>query len=265
MISTIKETLASLKDPLYGSKIVGYPLKRVIWYWTKYLLVFSAIILVSLSALWVYFAPQLSKFAKTNLPDLQLRLDKGRLTITPDRPIKFTNPDGAFIADTRELPDDYSSYPAGIFIYRDKIELKQKASPAQTQSLADFQDFSTSKDQLVSFLNTNQSKILWTIFAAILTLGLLLTGFYWLFQLSNYSLAAIVIYYILKFRHTPLPFWSLYKLVIYASVLPLLISFIFMFAGGMFISLIKLAALVYFLVFWLKPMLVTKKTVPLLN
>lgn len=255
MITTLKETLASLKDPQYGGKIVGFPLKRVIWYWTKYLLLFSGIILISLSALWMYFSPQLPKFAKSYLPDRQVRLEKGQLTITPDDPLRLTNPDGAFIADTREAPDDYSSYPVGIFIYRDKIEIKQKNSPTQAQKLADFQDFSLSRDQLVALLNANRIKILWTVFTLIWILGFLLTVFYGLFQLSNYSLVALVVYFLLRWRHTPLPFWSLFKLTVYAAVLPLIISFIFMFTGGMFVSLIKLGALVYFLVFWLRPLI----------
>lgn len=254
MFASIKQLFADLQDKSAGQKISSWPLKTPLIIYTKLFLLLAAIVVLTSVYLLVYFVPQLPKIVSETVPDITVSMNQKQLSITPPEPLILSSPEGSLIVDTRDNPDDYSSYPAGVFIYRDRIESKDGTGLSQTINFENVPDFDLSTSAVVNWLTANKNKIIWTLLAGITVISPLLTGIVWLSRLLSFYLASSVIFIMLKVFKRPLPFSRILPVVVYASILPLLISYILFFAPHPLLNFLNLGLFVFFTLSWLLPL-----------
>ena len=89
MLSTFRETLTSLQDKTYGNQIIKKTPRQVVWYWTKYLLLFSLIPLILTIGSTTYFVPQLSSTLEKQLPDFEVGVKDHQFYTKSDTPYRF--------------------------------------------------------------------------------------------------------------------------------------------------------------------------------
>ena len=131
MFASLKQLFSDLQDKSAGSKISQWPVKTPLSLYTKLFAILVAVVTLTFIYSLVYFVPQIPKTISDNVPDATVYLENNILSFQPSDPIKLTSPEGAFILDTREQPDDYSTYPIGVFIYRDHSEMRDANGVSQ--------------------------------------------------------------------------------------------------------------------------------------
>lgn len=251
MVATFKETLTSLQDKNYGAKIIAYPLRQVIWYWTKYLLLLAAFPLALSILAAVHFVPQLPRYLKSWLPQGEIAVQDGRFSTSAPQPLVWKTDQFAFIVDSQAAPDLLDSYPAGALILADRIIFKESVDRTQIFSLNRWPDFSLSKDQVVGWVSRHQGWLLALTLAGLTLFALILTSFFWFYKLATFFLWAVVFWFLAARLKKTLSYLGAFKLVIYASVLSLLISAITFFAPHLVISFLGLILFLFFALSWL--------------
>ena len=238
MITTFKETLASLQDLKYGPKIFGKTIKQAYWYWTKYFLALAGIGLFLILAVITYFVPQVPKFLSQNFPESQ--------------PAIYTDSGISFILDTTGKITDLSDYKTGILVTADKIFFKDQQSKVQEIAIKKFGDTAFDKNTIVNWSGKNKP-LLWGIAAGLAVLMLLsYGGFLYISYLVIMLAAAVGIWTLSLILKTRISYINSLKLVFYASVLPLVVSsFSVLTANGQIAFIIQTGLFLIYAVGWL--------------
>jgi len=215
------------------------------------------IILLTVIYSLVYYIPQAPKFVSETVPNLTVTLQKNVLSLSPDDPIKVTSPESSLIIDTRATPDDYSQYPVGIFIYRDYSEFRDNNGVTQKYTFQNLKDFQISRTQIVTWLTDHKTKVILILIPITIILTGIISSFIWAMRLLGFYIWAGLIYLGLKLFKRPLKFQQIVPVVIYASILPLLISYILFFAPHPILNFLNFILFLFFSLSWLIPL--TKK------
>ena len=250
MLATFKETISSLQDKTYGAKIVALPPARVVWYWTKYLLIFSLIPLALIIAGFTNFIPRLPRLAKDRLPEGSITFSGGRLSTTFSEPYIYSDPQFAFILNSAGVPEDLDKYPAGVLILADRVVVRTQQGNTHSFNFEKIKDFTLDKDQVTGWLSDHQG-LLWLIAVSIaLITALITTAVFWVYKLAPFFLWSLALLIVASFARRTLTFWAGFNLVVYASVLPLLLSAVLFLASNDILSLFGFGLFAYFTLSW---------------
>ena len=250
MLSTFRETLTSLQDKNYGQVISQKSLRQAIWYWTKYLLLLTLIpIVLGLIAL-TYFVPQLPKLLDTTLPDFSLAIRNNRLVQFAPQPFSWGNSDFSFLVDITHPQANLNDYKAGILIQSDRVVTKDLDGAVTTQPLQKLMDFNLSKPQGVSWTKDNTPLLLALGLSTLILGALVISSTSWLLQISAMSLWSTILWLVGRLIHRPLPFQTLFKLALYASVLPLLVSAVNVLSSSAALEFLSLGLFLFYFLSW---------------
>lgn len=252
MIATFKETLTSLRDLKYGQTIIKKTVGQALWYWTKYILLITALGVILAIAALAYYAPQLPKLLGDQIPEIELTIKSGIASSTVKQPFFAGDDKFIFILNTAGKPEDLDKYPAGVLILADKIVAKQDTGSTRTYPLKDFPDGTFTKTILLDWIRHNQPTILGLGAGAILIFAIFITSFTWAWKLGGLAIFALLVWLASRIIKRNLNVADSLKLVLYASVLPTLVSTISILSPSSQISsIIQLGLLLLYSIGWL--------------
>lgn len=250
MLATFKETIASLQDKFYGQKIVLLRPAPVIWYWTKYVLLFSAIPIILVTISLTRYVPELPKFLRENLPPAQITMEAGHLTTFPSQVFTWGDSQFSLILNTTATPSALDDYASVILIQTDKIEARDNTGQVQSFSFEKFPNFSFTKDQLIDWVSSHQA-YLWGIgMVAVLVVSAIATAGFWLFKLLSFFFWGALLWLLSRIIKRQINFIASFQIVVYASILPLLLTAITTIAPNRIISLLGQVIFIYFAFTW---------------
>jgi len=261
---TLKETFRSLQDRYYGKVIVTKTPKESLWYWTKYLILFSLVPFALTLASFTYLIPQLPRLFENNLPEGRLELKDGRLFTTAAQPIKWGNDKFAVLLNTEGKSEDLLPFETGILFTQEKYYFKSSNEDIQENTYENLKEFSVEKGQFVSFL-AERRLILWLGMIAALLIAFVLAGsVFWVFRLVTFFIWGVIILLVGRFLKKEIAFKGAFNLVVYASVAPLLVFVIDSFIQHPLLSVIGFALFVFYLFYWLTSLdLKSHESIPL--
>jgi len=252
MIATFKETLASLQDLKYGQTIIKKTVGQALWYWTKYLLLITVLAVILAIAALTYYAPQLPKLLQDQIPNLDLTIKDGQASSTVKQPFVAGDEKFIFILDTAGKLEDLDKYPAGILVLADKIVAKKDTADIRTYPLKDFPDGTFTKTQVLDWTKNNQLAILGIGAIAAIFLGLFITGLTWTWKVSGLVIFALLVWVASRLIKRTISVADSLKIVLYASVLPTLVSAVSILSPASKVSsIIQLGLLLIYSVGWL--------------
>lgn len=251
MITTVKETIKSVADKTYGAHIVQKTVKAVLWYWTRYVLLFAVIPLILVIILLTYFVPQLSKQVREHIPDGFISVTDGQLTASYS-PAKYSSPNLVIQFDPQNsLPEDPASLPAGFYVFRDGLLQVDPPDSYRVQKFTDLPDFRLDKTQAVAWLQNHTLKLWLVLFLTSVFIWILLTSFFWAYKIASLVLWSAGFWLFGRLVKKPLPFWAAFKLVVYAAVPTLIISALLSVAPNPYLSYLNLGIFLFLSLSWL--------------
>jgi len=258
MIATFKETITSLKNLDYGREIIKKPIKSVLWYWTKYLLIFSLIPLILVIFAFTRFLPETPKLINKHLPEGVLGIKDGLMFSTLKQPLVYDFSDSQgesfnFTFDLQASPSAIDTYDNGLLVLKDQVITKSTGGKYQSQKYTSVPDFSVDKEIIADWVNTNRHK-LWLVGTLIVILvGVLIIAVTWAFRALAFVGWSLVFLLLNKlvFKKT-LSFSNILNLVIYASVLPLFLSLLLTLMPNSFLTLLNTGVFVMYVYLWAK-------------
>ncbi len=250
MLATFRETVKSLQDKKYGPTIISKPMGQVLWYWSKYLLLLVGIGFVIGASLIVYSTPQVPKLLKSNLPDATISIKDGKFLSTLKEPYIVGSTEFSLVVDSQGSAKDLDKYTSGILVLSDALLIKNPDGKVESRKLSDFGDFSTSRAELVSWTSTHNLKLAGIGVGLLLALLTVYSLFYWSSKLIGFFITGLIFWLIAKVIKRQLDFQNSVKIVIYASVLPLLLGAVLAMAPNQILSYVNLAIFLYFGLTW---------------
>jgi hypothetical protein len=252
MIATFKETITSLQDNKYGQVIIDKPLKVVLWYWTKYLLLIAAFPLLLAIFLFTRYLPEAPKFILDQFPEGTISAKDNQLSSTISQPYKLGNSNFSLILDLGGDVSELDSVQGGVLLLKDKLISKSENGQIQMQTYGQIPNFSLDKHQLSDWITGNRLKLWIGGSTFLLIAGILITSIIWLGYLLTFVLWAIPFWLGGKFAlKKTLSYFQSLNLVIYASVLPLLLSFILSLAPNKILDYLRLVLFLFFGISWI--------------
>ncbi len=250
MLATFRETLTSLQDKYYGKVISTRSLPQAIWYWSKYLLLLFLIPIVLAIILLTYFVPQLPHLLETKLPEFSLSIKQNRLVQFSPQPFSLGNSDFSLLIDVSGQEVSLADYKAGILIQSDKIITKDPNGSVTTQPFQNLKDFDLSRPQVISWTK-DHTLLVWALGLSALSIAVLIMGsLSWAFQISTMSLWSMVLWVVGRLIHRPLPYQTLLKLALYASVLPLIVSAVNVLSSNTILEYLSVALFLFYFLSW---------------
>lgn len=247
MISTFKETIRSLQDQYYGNEIIARPLRSVIWYWSKYLLLLAGIVTLLSVAFMTNLLPQAPRFIEEKFPSGYIQLKDHLLTTSLPQPIVIGNKEFALIMDTENsTASELEAYVSGISFHKDQVFLKSEDGRIESQSYSQVPDFYADKNPVIDFLSHNMVKVWFVLLGLILILVLIGTSITWSWKMLSYVIWSAVFFLIVKFiMKKTLNYLQVFRIVIYAGVLPFLFSTLLSFFPSPILEILNLAIFSY--------------------
>lgn len=252
MIKTFRETLRSLKDPDYARIIVSQTPKSALWYWLRYLILFAIIPAIAAVGALTYFTPQFPRLLRNNLPGFNLAVKNGQASSSLAQPYVLGNQDFAFILNTAGKPSDLDHFRSGILVLKTQILAKSTDNHIDSRQVKDLGDFTASTEGLASWLSSNQYLVLFTGMLLILVLGTLIVLFYASFQILTFFLWGLGFWLAGKVFKRTLAYWDCFKIVVYASVLPLIISAITAISPNPIIDYLNIGLFAFYAITWFR-------------
>lgn len=250
MLSTFKETVLSLKDHEYGKKIIAKPVKAVILYWTKYILFFAAIPLIILIPVWTYFSPQLPKLFRENIPEVNLNIKNGIASSSGYQPVIIGDSDFSLVMNLRGRESDLDNVASGILLLSDKLVIKSPDKNIQTHTLQSLEGLDINSASVINWISAHLG-LTWLLGTAfIISFTVLAVSLYWSKQFTLFLLFSGPLWLVGKVIRHPIHYINALKIIIYASVLPLIISAITIISPNTIIDILNIGLFAYFTISW---------------
>lgn len=247
MVKTFKETIHSLQDPNYGNVIISKPLKKVVWYWSQYLLLISALGFLMTIFFITNKLPQLPRFIEEKFPEGDIAFNGGQLSTTISQPLFIGSQEFALVLDTEASASALDKYSSGILFQKNQILMKSEDGQTDIQTYDKIPDFSINKQIASETISKNIVKIWFALFGIVLLFTLIISSITWFWKGLSYVIWALLFLAIAKFiMKKNLSYLQILKIVIYASVLPFLLSIILSFFPNPILEILNLAVLSYF-------------------
>ncbi len=259
MIATIKETWASIRNLEYGQQIVKKTVGQAFWYWFKYVLAISLVLVVMALASLTYFTPQLPKFAETMLPNISITVKDGKLTSTAPQPYVAGDANFMFILNTKGRVEDADKLKAGVLVLADRAIVKNDTE-TRVFNFSDIKDnFTLTKNGVINWLKDDKSTLL-LIGLVIILIGTIITlGTYLISKWIAFIIGALILFVMAKIIHRSVSFGDTLKLAIYAAVPSLIVSLLLTFTPNQSNSVITLGVWIFFACAWLVKLPLEKK------
>ncbi len=259
MITTLKETWVSVRNLEYGQQIVKKTVGQAFWYWFKYVLAISIILMVIALASLTYFTPQLPKFAETMLPDISITIKDGQLTSTAPQPYVAGDANFTFILNTNGKVEDAAKLKVGVLVLSDRAIVKNDTE-TRVFNFSDIKDnFTVTKNGVTNWLKDSKSTLL-LVGLVIILIGTILTlGTYLISKWIGFLIGALLLLAMGKIIHRSVNFADTLKLAIYAAVPSLVVSLLLTFVPNQSNSVISLGVWVFFACAWLVKLPLEKK------
>lgn len=263
MLKTVRETLASLKDKSYGNIIVSQSLGSSLWYWTKYLLVFTIIPWVVFVLMLTYFLPQLPRALRENLPDAQIALRNGHFSTSLPDGSHFGDKSFSLVINTQATDSSVlKEYDSGVLIASSAAYVRSSDGTSDYSHYPQNINFTVSKSQVVSWVSSHQGQIWLGSFVALTLLAAFMSTLYWVYSLFLYALGGLALWLVARVSRRQLNIAGAMKLSIYASILPFLVGTLFSVSSNSLIVLVLLVIYFYLGYTWIQnlPLLSSSKT-----
>lgn len=252
MIATFKETLASLQDLKYGQTIIKKTVGQALWYWTKYLLLIATVGVILAIAALAYYTPQLPRLLQDQIPDLDLTIKDGQASSTVKQPFYAGDNKFIFILDTAGKLEDIDKYSAGILILADKIVAKKDTADINIYPLKDFPNGTFTKTLILDWVKSHQPAILGLGALISIVVATFVIGFTWIWKLGSIAVFSLLVWVASRLIKRTVSIADSLKIVLYASVLPTLISVVSLLSTNTQISsIIQLGLLLLYSLGWL--------------
>jgi len=250
MLATFKETVKSVSDKTYGRVIVVRPIKSVLWYFSRYVLLFASLPLIFGVVLITYFVPQFSSLVEEHVPEGYLGLNGGLLD-TSYYPSQLSFPDAAFrFTPDQTLPDSLESLPVGLYVYQDGLVQAEEGGSYRVQKFTDVSDFHLEKAQLVSWLKGHTVQVWLILFAAGLAVWVVAAALFWSFRVSSLLLWSAGFWVFGRLVKRPLSYLAAFRLAVYAAVPSLIISALLYIAPHPYLSYLNLGIFIFLSLSW---------------
>lgn len=250
--------IQSLKDLNYGNKIVKFSLPQVIWHWFKYVLGIGICGLVIGICALVYFTPQIPKFLSDKLPEVSLSIKDGQVSTNMIEPFIWGDKSMALIINTKGTVDDLKEYRSGVLILKDKLVAKNDKE-TKLIDLSDFkEELTLSKSVIITWTQNNKFWLLGVGVLMLIMLEIVLGGVFLVWQSIAFVVWSLGFWIFAIFFRKKLGFLNTLKIVIYASVLPLLLSTINMLFQDKMLDTLGLGLQVFYAGVWIYHLDLTK-------
>lgn len=252
MITTFRETLASIQDPTYGRQIVLKPFKQVLWYWLKYLLLFTLIPLFLIIAAVTYLIPQLPGLLGEYLPEGEIAVKRGQLSINPNQQLTLGTQDFLIIVDpTGASSQSLDLAFSGLLVTQETLWIKGTGGQTQPFPLSDVPDFFLTKTHLIEWLSQHQGQVWIMAFFGLSTLALIIFLFQFVTRLASFFIWSTLFWLLaVAFRHRT-PYLHVFRLTLYAAVPSLILSAILFLAPNHYLIYLNIGLFVFFALNWL--------------
>ncbi len=227
MRATFKETWTSIRDLEYGKEIVKKTVGQAFWYWFKYVLTISLVILGLSVATLTYLTPQIPQFAEKTLPDIQVHIKDGKLTTDAKQPLELGDDSFKIILNTAGAETDLDQIKNGALILADRILFKDDTQTKTVKFSELDQEVSADKPTIVNWLKDHRLGLLMLGLVIALVTGIVLLGGYLVWKTLVFLLGSLILLLVGKILHRNLTFVDSLKLTIYAAAPALMISVIF--------------------------------------
>lgn len=226
MMTAFKETWTSVRDLDYGQVIIKKTVGQAFWYWFKFVLVIAVVLTVLAVASLTYFAPQLPKLVNKSVPDIKVSIENGKLSTNATQPLTLGDDNFKFILNTKGKSVDIDKIQAGVLVLEDKL-LAKNGSDIRTFNFSEVGgDIKLDKKTAVNWLESNKMPLMGIGLGAILLIGTILLGTYVGWKLIVFLIAALLLWLVAKIIHRQITFTDGLKIVAYAAVPALFISFV---------------------------------------
>lgn len=240
-----------VKDVNYGSKVIKKSLSQVIWFWFKYVLMIGICgIVIGICAL-VYFTPQIPKFLSDRLPNIDLAIKDGLVSTTLTEPYIWGDKNTALVINTQGTVDDLKDYKAGVLILKNKIVAKNE-NETKFIDLSDFKDETKlDKNMIIKWSTENKLWLLGAGLAILVSQILILGIFYLIWQAIMFLVWSLTFWVYAKILKKKLQYLDILKLVITASVVPMLVSVLNIVFQDKLLGIVGTGILVFYTGIWI--------------
>lgn len=258
MIAIFRETWASVRNFDYGEEIVKKTVGQAFWYWFKYLILISLVLMGLVIATLTYFTPQIPKLVEKVVPDVSVAIKDGQLSTNATQPLVLSRDGFTFMLNTQGTAEDIDKIDAGILVLKDKLIFKDQTQ-TKTMDLSEITDeIKLDKPTLINWLQTNRLTILTIGITAVVVLTILALGFYTLWQALVFIFGALLLWVVAQVLKRKVNYADSLKLTIYAAVPALIASILFSLSPNQAGSTISLAVWAVFGIAWVYHLPVAK-------
>lgn len=241
----------SLRDLNYGKKIIELSLGQAIWYWFKYVLGLGIGGLVIGISVLVYYTPQIPKFLNDKLPEISLSIKDGEVSTSLPEPYIWGDKNMALIINTKGTVDDLKEYRSGVLILKNKLLAKNK-SETKLIDLSDMKDETKlDKNFFVSWTQNNKAWLLVVGLVILVVVELIVGVFYMLWQALSFLFWSLVLFVLSRLLQIRLEFLNILKIVLVASVVPLLISVLNILFQDKILDMVSIGVFVFYASIWI--------------
>jgi hypothetical protein len=199
------------------------------------------------------FLPELPALIRKHLPEGVLTMTDHRLSTTITQPLEIRDPEFLFLFDLSATESALESTDNGVLITQDKIISKSGTSSYQYQNYNQFPNFSFDKYQIADWLQSRRYQLWFYGMLLLLLVWGIILSFVWLTRLFLLAIWSLVFLIVDKFiTKKNLSLAQIFNLMVYASVLPLLISLLLFIAPNNILSLINMVIFIYFSYSWIQ-------------
>lgn len=260
MITTFKETLTSVKDLRYGQQIIKKTVGQTFWYWLKYVLLAAIVAFVLSLAALTYFVPQIPQLAEKAVPDITIAIKDGKFTTDAKEPLILGDENFPIIINTKGKASDLDSYKTGVLVLENEIIAKDE-SQTRIVKFSEFdEDISLNKPTVVNWLKDHKIGLLIAGLVIAFIGELIFLSIFLIWKSVTFLLAALLLWVGALALKRKIQYEDSLKLIIYAAVPSLIVSFLFTFTGSDLGSLISLVVWVFFASSWLSRLPVANKS-----
>ena len=251
VLATFKETLTSITDKSYGQAIVAKPTKTVLWYWTRYVLLFTLVPLILIILFLTYITPQPPKLIRSSLGQIKVGVKSEKFYLSPPKEFTVGTQEFLLAYDPQGSASRLDDALSGIMLTSDKVYFKNPEG-IQEQDFTGFPDFSLSVKDVADWIATHQSRFWLFLVSGVIVFTALAVSFYWLYHVSLLLLWAIGFWLVASLFKHRFELTQVFRITVYAAVPSLILSAILFIAPNQILSLLNFGLFLYFALSWLR-------------
>ncbi|MBI5358115.1 DUF1189 family protein [Candidatus Amesbacteria bacterium] len=199
----------------------------------------------------VYYTPQIPKFLNDKLPEISLSIKDGEVSTSLPEPYIWGDKNMALIINTKGTVDDLKEYRSGVLILKNKLLAKNK-SETKLIDLSDMKDETKlDKNFFVSWTQNNKAWLLVVGLVILVVVELIVGVFYMLWQALSFLFWSLVLFVLSRLLQIRLEFLNILKIVLVASVVPLLISVLNILFQDKILDMVSIGVFVFYASIWI--------------